>query len=94
MPRDGGSQIGLLYPIEYAGQAINQEGLLKYLISYRNHPAFHETTIEQIFVDIMSQCKPTQLSVYGRFQRRGGLDINPFRSTHEHNGPLCRLPRQ
>lgn len=80
--------------IEYAGNPINHESLLKYLVSYRNHEAFHETTIEQIYVDILMLCKPQSLSVYGRFQRRGGLDINPFRSNHETSAPVYRLPRQ
>ena len=80
--------------IEYAGGAISHQSLLKYLISYRNHQAFHETTIEQIYVDIMTCCQPQELSVYGRFQRRGGIDINPFRGTHADQAPVCRLPRQ
>ncbi len=80
--------------VEYQGAPLARDGLLKYLISYRNHQAFHETTIEQIYLDILHTCRPRQLSVYGRFQRRGGLDINPFRSTHEDSAPLCRLPRQ
>ena len=80
--------------IEYHGAPISRKGLLKYLVSYRNHQAFHETTIEQIFCDIRNICEPQKLSVYGRFQRRGGVDINPFRSLDENSAPLCRLPRQ
>lgn len=80
--------------IEYSGSPLDRKGLLKYLISYRNHQAFHETTIEQIFCDIRTMCRPQKLSVYGRFQRRGGLDINPFRSSGEDSAPVCRLPRQ
>ena len=80
--------------IEYSGVPINRAGLLKYLISYRNHQAFHETTVEQIFCDITAACAPSRLAVYGRFLRRGGLDINPFRSSHDGEAPLCRLPRQ
>lgn len=80
--------------IEYKGVPIVRESLLKYLVSYRNHQAFHETTIEQIFCDITAACAPSELSVYGRFQRRGGLDINPFRASYEGSAPLCRLPRQ
>ncbi|XOV81457.1 MAG: NADPH-dependent 7-cyano-7-deazaguanine reductase QueF [bacterium] len=80
--------------IEYTGVPMNRAGLLKYLISYRNHQAFHETTIERIFCDITAACAPSRLAVYGRFLRRGGLDINPFRSSHEADAPLCRLPRQ
>jgi 7-cyano-7-deazaguanine reductase len=67
--------------ITYTGPKINHEGLLKYLISFRNHNEFHEQCIERIFIDILNRCKPTELSVYGRYTRRGGLDINPYRST-------------
>ncbi len=80
--------------VDYVGPAINRASLFKYLVSYRCHQAFHETTIEQIFTDILNVCQPQRLSVYGRFQRRGGLDINPFRSTHEDSAPVTRLPRQ
>jgi 7-cyano-7-deazaguanine reductase len=67
--------------ISYKGKKINREGLLKYLVSFRNHNEFHEECIERIFVDIMHRCHPTELTVYGRYTRRGGLDINPYRST-------------
>ena len=69
--------------ITYTGKRINREGLLKYLISFRNHNEFHEQCIERIFVDIMNKCKPTTLTVYGRYTRRGGLDINPYRTTEQ-----------
>ncbi|MDP3705876.1 MAG: NADPH-dependent 7-cyano-7-deazaguanine reductase QueF, partial [Legionellaceae bacterium] len=69
--------------ITYTGKKINRAGLLKYLVSFRNHNEFHEQCIERIFVDIMNQCKPTSLTVYGRYTRRGGLDINPYRSTEQ-----------
>ena len=80
--------------IEYSGPAINEVALLRYLVSYRQHPAFHETTMELIFSDLLEACVPKRLSVYGRFQRRGGLDINPFRSTHAARAPVYRLARQ
>lgn len=80
--------------IEYSGRPMNAEGLIRYLVSYRRHPGFHETTIEQIFCDLMAVYHPQALTVYGRFQRRGGLDINPFRSTHETAAPVYRLARQ
>ena len=67
--------------ITYKGKKINREGLLKYLVSYRNHNEFHEQCIERIFVNILRICKPESLTVYGRYTRRGGLDINPYRST-------------
>lgn len=80
--------------ISYKGNKINHAGLLKYIISFRNHNEFHEQCIERIFMDIMKYCQPDQLTVYGRYTRRGGLDINPYRSTHPHNTVnnirLCR----
>jgi len=82
--------------ISYKGQKINREGLLKYLVSFRDHNEFHEQCIERIFIDIMQRCKPKELSVYGRYTRRGGLDINPYRSTAKvtAQGLNQRLVRQ
>lgn len=67
--------------IRYAGAPIDHAGLLRYLISYRNHCGFHEACVERIFMDITTRCAPRALSVYARFTRRGGLDINPWRAT-------------
>lgn len=69
--------------IRYSGPKINHEELLKYFISYRRHAGFAEHCVEQIYYDILTKCKPKQLTVYGRYTRRGGLDINPFRSNFE-----------
>jgi 7-cyano-7-deazaguanine reductase len=80
--------------IRYQGPIIDREGLLRYLISFRQHNEFHEQCVERIFCDIMAQCKPTKLSVYARYTRRGGLDINPFRSNFENIYPEVRLARQ
>jgi 7-cyano-7-deazaguanine reductase len=80
--------------IQYIGLKIAPSSLLKYLISYRTHAAFHEATVEQIFADIQSRCEPEELTVYGRFLRRGGIDINPFRSTVDSVAPAIRLNRQ
>jgi len=66
--------------IRYVGAPIEQEALLKYLIGFREHNEFHEQCVERIFVDILRQCKPQKLAVYARYTRRGGLDINPWRS--------------
>lgn len=66
--------------IEYAGPAIDQERLLRYLIGFREHNEFHEQCVERIFMDLLRQCKPQKLSVYARYTRRGGIDINPWRS--------------
>ena len=80
--------------IRYTGTAINREGLLLYLIGYRQHQEFHEQCVERIFTDIMERCQPAQLSVYARYVRRGGLDINPFRSTIDEVPANIRLQRQ
>jgi 7-cyano-7-deazaguanine reductase len=81
--------------ISYSGQAIGQEGLLQYLVSYRNHNEFHEQCVERIFMDIWTHCKPTRLSVYARYTRRGGLDINPYRTSHPSALPMnIRTARQ
>lgn len=66
--------------IRYVGPQIDQEGLLKYLIGFRNHNEFHEQCVERIFMDISRECRPQKLSVYARYTRRGGLDINPWRT--------------
>jgi len=71
--------------IRYQGRPILEEGLLRYLIGFRNLGEFHEHCVETIFTDIKRQCKPEKLSVYARYTRRGGLDINPFRT--DHNSP-------
>ena len=67
--------------IAYRGAPIDHAGLLRYLVSFRTHNEFHEQCVERIFVDLMARCAPEQLTVYARYTRRGGLDINPFRST-------------
>lgn len=69
--------------ISYNGREIRRESLLAYLISYRLHTGFHENCVETIFSHIVDRCKPDQLTVYGRFTRRGGIDINPYRSTDQ-----------
>lgn len=80
--------------IRYQGKQINREGLLRYLISFRQHNEFHEQCVERIFCDIMHACQPQKLTVYARYTRRGGLDINPFRSNFEKIYPEVRLARQ
>ncbi len=61
---------------------IDREKLLRYLISFRQHNEFHEQCVERIYTDIMKYCAPESLTVFARYTRRGGLDINPFRSSH------------
>ncbi|MGF1764702.1 NADPH-dependent 7-cyano-7-deazaguanine reductase QueF [Aliivibrio kagoshimensis] len=81
--------------IRYTGHQIDQEKLLRYLVSFRQHNEFHEQCVERIFTDIIKYCQPEQLSVYARYTRRGGLDINPYRSSI-NNMPKTnyRLSRQ
>ena len=82
--------------IHYAGPQIDQESLLKYLIGFREHNEFHEQCVERIFVDILRQCAPQKLAVYARYTRRGGLDINPWRSNFStgQRPPNLRNARQ
>jgi 7-cyano-7-deazaguanine reductase len=67
--------------ISYLGAPIDHAGLLQYIVSFRNHNEFHEQCVERIFMDIWQRCAPTRLTVYARYTRRGGLDINPFRTS-------------
>lgn len=80
--------------VRYTGEPISPASLLRYLVSLRNHDGFHEQIIERIYIDILSHCRPAQLTVYGRFTRRGGLDINPFRSNYETLSESLRNVRQ
>jgi len=74
--------------ISYSGAPIDQEGLLQYLVSFRNHNEFHEQCVERIFMDLWTRCQPTRLAVYARYTRRGGLDINPFRTSYAQALPV------
>lgn len=80
--------------VRYRGPKIDEEGLLGYLISYREHGDFHEQCVETIFMDILERCQPEELTVYARYVRRGGLDINPYRSTLDTLPTNPRLSRQ
>jgi len=80
--------------IQYRGRPIVRASMLKYLVSFRCHRAFHETTVEQIFMDLQERCRPEQLTVFGRFLRRGGIDISPYRSNVDEIAPVMRLSRQ
>jgi len=81
--------------IAYSGHPIDQAGLLRYLVSFRQHQEFHEQCVERIFMDIWTRCRPVRLSVYARYTRRGGLDINPWRTSHPQPLPAnARLARQ
>ncbi|CAH6832427.1 7-cyano-7-deazaguanine reductase [Vibrio chagasii] len=80
--------------IAYSGKQIDREALLRYLVSFREHNEFHEQCVERIFTDIMKYCAPSKLTVFARYTRRGGLDINPYRSTEQdrpnHNKRMAR----
>ena len=81
--------------ISYIGPQIDQAGLLQYIVSYRNHNEFHEQCVERIFMDIWRACKPSKLEVYARYTRRGGVDINPWRTSHPMAAPVnIRTARQ
>ena len=81
--------------IQYSGAPIDQEGLLQYIVSFRNHNEFHEQCVERIFMDIWRRCRPIKLTVYARYTRRGGLDINPWRTSHPGGLPAnVRTARQ
>ncbi|HEX9874693.1 MAG TPA: NADPH-dependent 7-cyano-7-deazaguanine reductase QueF [Deferrimonas sp.] len=80
--------------VRYRGPRIDPAALLRYIISFRQHNEFHEQCVERIFVDLMRRCHPQHLTVYARYTRRGGLDINPFRSNFENEFANLRLARQ
>ncbi len=81
--------------VAYRGPRIDRSGLLRYLVSFRRHPGFHEHCVERIFVDVAARCRPDALTVEARFTRRGGIEINPFRtSANLAVPPNVRTPRQ
>lgn len=81
--------------IEYVGQEICPQSLLKYIISLRQHQDFHEQCVERTFYEVYNMIKPESLTVYARYVRRGGLDINPYRSTDKNAKAVnFRLARQ
>jgi 7-cyano-7-deazaguanine reductase len=73
--------------IHYSGPQIDQAGLLRYLVSFRGHNEFHEQCVERIYMDILTRCQPVKLQVYARYTRRGGLDINPWRTSYPAAAP-------
>ncbi len=80
--------------IDYRGRVIDHGSLLAYIISFRHHRAFHEQCVEQMFIDILGRCAPDYLAVAARFTRRGGLDINPVRSSGTDAARWLRTGRQ
>jgi 7-cyano-7-deazaguanine reductase len=73
--------------LHYVGPKIDPLGLLRYIVSFREHAGFHEQCVEQIFLDVLARCQPQRLSVHARYTRRGGLDINPWRATPGEPAP-------
>ncbi len=73
--------------LHYRGPQIDRAGLLRYLVSFRDHAEFHEQCVERIFVEVLRHCRPLALSVEARYTRRGGLDINPWRATPGEAAP-------
>ncbi|MGI9270553.1 MAG: NADPH-dependent 7-cyano-7-deazaguanine reductase QueF [Woeseiaceae bacterium] len=92
-PVTGQPDIGSVL-ISYTGPRIDNASLLQYIVSYRDHNDYHEACVERMFVDISERCQTDRLTVYARYQRRGGIDINPFRSDFEQSAPNIRLWRQ
>ncbi|OEC34845.1 7-cyano-7-deazaguanine reductase [Pseudomonas cuatrocienegasensis] len=80
--------------VDYCGPALDPASLLAYLVSFRQHADFHEQCVERIFLDLQRLLQPERLTVYARYVRRGGLDINPYRSTHALQPDNRRLVRQ
>lgn len=80
--------------IRYRGPKIDRSSLLQYIVSFRQHNDFHEACVERIFLDIKERCSPQALTVYARYNRRGGLDINPFRTDADETPDNLRLWRQ
>ena len=92
-PVTGQPDIGSVM-IHYRGPCIDRASLLDYIVSYRQHQDFHEACVERIFLDIRNQCAPEELTVYACYNRRGGIDINPFRTDFDDEPPNLRLWRQ
>ena len=80
--------------LRYRGRALERESLLRYLVAFRRHQEFHEQCVERIFVDLRQLLEPSFLEIQAFYTRRGGLDINPFRSTDSNAVPLSRMNRQ
>ena len=80
--------------IHYSGPLLVRESLLRYIIAYRSHQEFHEQCVERMFCHITQRLAPDFLHIQAFYTRRGGLDINPFRSTDPTARPLPRLNRQ
>jgi 7-cyano-7-deazaguanine reductase len=92
-PVTGQPDIGSVM-IHYRGPRIDRSSLLDYIVSFRQHQDFHEGCVERMFVDIKKHCEPDELTVYACYNRRGGIDINPFRTDFDDEPPIGRFWRQ
>jgi len=92
-PVTGQPDIGSLL-VDYRGPRIDRAALLAYVVGFRRHEGFHEACVERMFMDIRARCRPERLTVYARYCRRGGIDINPFRTNTDAKAPNLRLWRQ
>lgn len=80
--------------VHYVGKKIDHTSFLKYIISFREHYEFHEQCIERIYMDILNHCKPEKLTVFGKYSRRGGIEIEPYRSNFESAPQSFKIIRQ
>ncbi len=80
--------------VDYCGPRIDRAGLLAYILSFRHHSDFHEHCVERMFCDLWCQVQPERLSLMARYTRRGGIDINPWRTSGGGEPPQGRLVRQ
>ena len=62
-----------------SNKTVDDAGMLRYILSFRQHNGFHEQCVEQIFADLSQYYEPSELMVRAWYTRRGGIDINPCR---------------
>jgi len=70
--------------IKKEGQTIDPVSLLKYIVSFRDECHFHEEICETIYKRIWDKLNPDELHVMCLYARRGGIDINPQRASHDY----------
>ena len=80
--------------VQYTGRRLDAGSLLQYVVSFRRHTEFHEHCVERMYCDLWQVLQPSHLFVMARYTRRGGLDINPWRSNHPERPDLTRTARQ
>lgn len=75
---------GDLYIVMGGRNLPTEASLYKYIISYRNENHFHEEIVEQIYNDLQERFQPSEMIVFAKYTRRGGIDITPLRVSHLH----------